>query len=75
MKKTGIEVCISSNIPPGIGLGFLGASCVATVVAVDSLFQNNPSRQKVCELAIESERLIHRRTSGADCVMLAPLEG
>jgi mevalonate kinase len=37
------------------------------VAAVDSLFQKNPSRQKVCELAIESERLIHKRTSGADC--------
>jgi mevalonate kinase len=66
-KKTGIEVCISSNVPPGIGLGSSAASCVATVAAVDSLFQNNPSRQKVCELAIQSERLIHRRTSGADC--------
>jgi mevalonate kinase len=66
-KKIGIEVCISSNVPPGIGLGSSAASCVATVAAVDSLFQNNPSRQKVCELAIQSERLIHRRTSGADC--------
>jgi mevalonate kinase len=66
-KKAGIEVCISSNVPPGIGLGSSAASCVATVAAVDSLFQNNPSRQKVCELAIQSERLIHRRTSGADC--------
>ncbi len=66
-KKIGIEVCISSKVPPGIGLGSSAASCVATVAAVDSLFQKNPSRQKVCELAIESERLIHRRTSGADC--------
>jgi mevalonate kinase len=37
------------------------------VAAVYSLFQKNPSRQKVCEFAIESERLIHKRTSGADC--------
>jgi mevalonate kinase len=63
----GIEVVISSRVPPGIGLGSSAASCVATVAAVDSLFQKNPSRQKICELAIESERLIHRRTSGADC--------
>jgi mevalonate kinase len=66
-KKIGIEVGISSRVPPGIGLGSSAASCVATVAAVDSLFQKNPSRQKVCELAIESERQIHRRTSGADC--------
>jgi mevalonate kinase len=66
-KDIGIEVGISSRVPPGIGLGSSAASCVATVAAVDSLFQKNPSRQKVCKLAIESERLIHRRSSGADC--------
>ena len=66
-KNMGIEIGISSRVPPGIGLGSSAASCVATVAAVDSLFQKNPSRQKVCELAIESERLIHKRTSGADC--------
>jgi mevalonate kinase len=67
-KKTGIEIGISSKVPSGIGLGSSAASCVATVAAVDSLFQKKPiSRQKVCKLAIESERLIHKRTSGADC--------
>ena len=66
-NNVGIEIGISSRVPPGIGLGSSAASCVATVAAVESLFQENPSRQKVCELAIESERLIHKRTSGADC--------
>jgi mevalonate kinase len=66
-KDIGIEIGISSRVPPGIGLGSSAASCVATVAAVDSLFQQNPSREKVCKLAIESERLIHKRTSGADC--------
>lgn len=66
-KKTGIEVSISSRVPLGIGLGSSAASCVATVAAVNSLFQNNISRHQVCELAIESERQIHKRTSGADC--------
>jgi mevalonate kinase len=66
-NNVGIEIGISSRVPPGVGLGSSAASCVATVAAVDSLFQENPSRQKVCELAIESERLIHKRTSGADC--------
>jgi mevalonate kinase len=66
-KKTGIEIGISSKVPPGIGLGSSAASCVATVAAVDSLFQKKANRQKICKLAIESERLIHKRTSGADC--------
>ena len=66
-KNIGIEIGISSRVPTGVGLGSSAASCVATVAAVDSLFQKTPSREKVCELAIESERLIHKRTSGADC--------
>lgn len=66
-KKTGIEINVSSSVPPGIGLGSSAAACVATVAAVNSLFQKNSSRQKICELAIESERLIHKNSSGADC--------
>lgn len=66
-RKTGIEIAVSSSVPPGIGLGSSAAACVATVAAVNSLFQKNPSRQKICELAIESERLIHKNSSGADC--------
>jgi mevalonate kinase len=66
-NKTGIEVNISSSVPPGIGLGSSAASCVAIVAAVDSLFQKNTNRQQVCDLAIESEKQIHKKTSGADC--------
>ena len=66
-KKTGIEIDVTSTVPPGIGLGSSAAACVATVAAVNSLFQKKPSRQRMCEMAIESERLIHRNSSGADC--------
>jgi mevalonate kinase len=66
-KKTGIEVDISSTVPPGIGLGSSAAACVATVAAISSLFSKKPTRQKICEVAIESERMIHRNSSGADC--------
>jgi mevalonate kinase len=66
-KKIGIEISISSEVPPGIGLGSSAASCVATIAAVNSLFQKSPNRHKICKLAIESERLIHEKTSGADC--------
>ncbi|AFU58053.1 mevalonate kinase [Candidatus Nitrososphaera gargensis Ga9.2] len=66
-KRTGIKVAISSDVPPGIGLGSSAAACVATVAAVNSLFQKKPSRHKICEMAIESERLIHKNSSGADC--------
>ncbi|MDQ3836151.1 MAG: mevalonate kinase [Thermoproteota archaeon] len=66
-KKVGIEVNILSTVPLGIGLGSSAASCVATVAAVNLLFEKSTSRQQVCEIAIESERQIHKRTSGADC--------
>lgn len=65
-KKTGIEVEVFSKVPHGLGLGSSAASCVATAAAVDSLF-GRPDRQKVCEQAIESERIIHKNSSGADC--------
>jgi mevalonate kinase len=66
-KKTGLEIDISSNVPPGIGLGSSAAACVATVAAVSSLFQKKLNKQRICDLAIESERMIHKNSSGADC--------
>jgi len=65
-QKTGIEVDVFSKVPHGLGLGSSAASCVATVAVVDSLFGKS-DRQKVCEQAIESERIIHKNSSGADC--------
>jgi mevalonate kinase len=66
-NKAGIKIEICSAVPPGIGLGSSAAACVATVAAVYSLFQKKPSRQTICELAIEAERQIHVNSSGADC--------
>jgi mevalonate kinase len=66
-QKSGVEAVISSSVPLGIGLGSSAASCVATVAAINSLFQKKSSKQKICKLAIESERLVHRNSSGADC--------
>jgi len=66
-KEVGMEIVVSSMVPPGIGLGSSAATCVATVACVNSLFMKRPSRKKICEVAIESERLIHKNSSGADC--------
>lgn len=66
-KKLGIEITISSNVPAGVGLGSSAATCVATVACVNSLFKKRQSRKKICEAAIESELLIHKNSSGADC--------
>src|SRR3712207_9293017 len=40
----------------------------STLFPYTTLFRSkHMSRHQVCELAIESERQIHKRTSGADC--------
>ena len=65
-QKTGVEVNVFSKVPHGIGLGSSAACSVATIAAVDSLF-GKPNPQNVCNQAIESECMIHRNSSGADC--------
>ena len=65
-RDGGIEIDLRSEIPYGIGLGSSAASCVATVGAVDSLLGRH-DRQWICERAVESERMIHKNSSGADC--------
>lgn len=62
----GIEIDLRSEIPYGIGLGSSAASCVATVGAVGSLLGRH-DRRWICERAVESERMIHKNSSGADC--------
>ncbi|HKU49133.1 MAG TPA: hypothetical protein VJP79_04225, partial [Nitrososphaera sp.] len=66
MDNIGLELELSSTVPIGIGLGSSAAACVASVASVDSLFGSH-SRDWICERAVESERMIHRNSSGADC--------
>lgn len=63
---TGLEIEMSSDIPYGVGLGSSAASLVATIAAVEELL-GKTDRKKICESAIEAERIIHKNSSGADC--------
>lgn len=65
-QKTGLEIMIKSDIPYGVGLGSSAAALVATIAAVESLL-GRPDKKKICENAIEAERIIHKNSSGADC--------
>ena len=65
-SKTGLDIKISSEVRPGIGLGSSAAACVATVAAVGSLYLSL-DRAWICERAINAEQLIHGTSSGADC--------
>jgi mevalonate kinase len=62
----GLDIELFSDLPESVGLGSSAACCVAIAAAVDSLF-HEPDRYWVCAKAAESERLIHKDSSGADC--------
>ncbi|HET7147672.1 MAG TPA: mevalonate kinase [Candidatus Nitrosopolaris sp.] len=64
--NVGLDIELESNLPESVGLGSSAACCVAITAAVDSLF-HQPDKQWVCAKAAESERLIHKDSSGADC--------
>jgi len=62
----GLDIELVSNLTESVGLGSSAACCVAITAAVDSLF-HKPDRYWIYAKAAESERLIHKDSSGADC--------
>lgn len=69
-QQGGLEIDMNSDIPYSVGLGSSAASLVATIAAVEALV-GKPDRKKICESAIEAERIIHNNSSGADCFVSA----
>jgi mevalonate kinase len=65
-SSSGLRVSISSEIPPGVGLGSSSACCVAAAASISGLFTNY-SKDDIQRLAIEAEKTIFENTSGADC--------
>ena len=68
--KNGITIDIQSDIPIGAGLGSSSACCVAAAASVSNLFSRTDVSQ-VLDLAIDAERTIFPKTSGADCTVAA----
>ncbi len=68
--KNGITIDIQSDIPIGAGLGSSSACCVAAAASVSNLFSRTDVSQ-VLDLAIDAERTIFPKTSGADCTVSA----
>ncbi|MFQ6025258.1 MAG: mevalonate kinase, partial [Nitrosopumilaceae archaeon] len=64
--SVGIEIDIKSDIPIGVGLGSSSACCVAAAASVSGIF-GKLTREEILKLAIEAERTIFQKTSGADC--------
>ena len=68
--QNGINIEIESNVPIGAGLGSSSACCVAAAASISNLFSRTDISQ-VLDLAIDAERTIFPRTSGADCTVSA----
>jgi mevalonate kinase len=67
-QDEGIEICVESEFPLGVGLGSSSACCVAGAAAISGLF-TKLSKEEILELAIEAEKTIFQNTSGADCTV------
>lgn len=62
----GLEISISSRIPPGVGLSSSAAVTVATAAALLRLGGRMPESEKVFKLALEAVRKVQGTGSGAD---------
>jgi len=65
----GITIKIISEIPYGVGLGSSAALCVAGVAAISRLYKRLKNKDEILDIAIETERILHKKSSGADCVV------
>ncbi|OGD44827.1 mevalonate kinase [Candidatus Bathyarchaeota archaeon RBG_16_57_9] len=63
---SGVNMKVRSMIPMAVGLGSSAAVCVATVGAVQQLFDANLSKEEISRLALEGETIIHGKPSGVD---------
>ena len=68
--KNGINIDIQSDIPIGAGLGSSSACCVAAAASISNLFDES-EKSEILDLAIDAERTIFPKTSGADCTVSA----
>ncbi|MBS7628144.1 mevalonate kinase [Candidatus Bathyarchaeota archaeon] len=64
--RKGLEITVNSDIPISAGLGSSAAVSVATIAAVGGLFGVRFTKEDLCRLALEAERLVHKNPSGID---------
>jgi mevalonate kinase len=65
-SKTGLNIDVTTNVPISVGLGSSASVAVATIGAVTSLLDRPIEKERIRELASESERLLHGNPSGID---------
>jgi len=64
--ESGLNLTLRSEIPIAVGLGSSAALSVATVAAVGALLGGDLSKEEVCSLAYEGEKVVHGTPSGVD---------
>ena len=65
-ERVGLNVSVNSDIPVATGLGSSAAVAVATIAATGKLLGIKLEKEKICSLAYEAEKLVHRHPSGVD---------
>lgn len=65
-ERVGLNVSVNSDIPIAAGLGSSAAVAVATIAATGKLLGINLEKEKICSLAHEAEKLVHKHPSGVD---------
>jgi mevalonate kinase len=65
-EKGGVNLKVRSMIPIAVGLGSSAAICVATVSAVEKLFDSRLKKKEISNIAFEGETIIHGKPSGVD---------
>lgn len=63
---SGLNLIIRSEIPIAVGLGSSAAISVSTVAAVGALLGGDLSKEEICSIAFEGERVVHGTPSGVD---------
>lgn len=64
--QQGLEISVSSTVPIGCGMGSSAATIMSTMMAGDSFFNKNTSKQQFMALGRNIEHLQHGRSSGVD---------
>lgn len=62
----GVNLKVRSMIPIAVGLGSSAAICVATVAAVERLYDGGLKTEEISKVAFEGETIIHGQPSGVD---------
>lgn len=65
-EKKNFLLTIDSNIPVGSGLGSSASVAVASVVAISEALGYHLTKKEIIDLAMISERMIHKNPSGID---------